>query len=126
MKILILDDEAYRHFIFDIKFQGHEVTHVYTADEAIAALDADDTYDLVQLDHDLADKDYRELKAGVVGEKTGVDAAVHIARYMDRSKVPVRVVVHSLNGPGACLMRDLLRDAGINVAYIPFDTSGVV
>lgn len=122
MRVLVLDDEEYRHFIFNIKYQGHDLKSVYSADEAIAALDGDATYDIVQLDHDLADVHYKEAKPGALGEKTGVDVAVHIARYMDRSKVPARVIVHSLNGPGACYMRDLLRDAGMNVVYIPFDT----
>lgn len=121
MRVLYLDDDDHRHFIAGIQFQGHEVTHVRNVEEAIKALDNDPTYDLVQLDHDLADKDYHEIKAGVYGELTGVDVAVHIARNMDRAKLPTRVVVHSWNPPGAKMMCEILRDAGISVVYQPFN-----
>ena len=54
MKILIVDDEQYRHDLYKKVYNGHEITHVYSASDAIAALSIDE-YDVVQLDHDLAD-----------------------------------------------------------------------
>lgn len=120
MRVLVLDDDDYRHFMFNIAFKNHYVKNVRNVAEAVEAL-KEETWDLVQLDHDLADVHYHELKAGKVGELTGMDVAVHIARYMDREKLPTRVVVHSWNPPGAKAMVEILRDAGISVVYQPFN-----
>jgi len=52
MKILILDDMDIRHELFKVVLAPHELTHVHTAREALAALMTDE-FEMVFLDHDL-------------------------------------------------------------------------
>lgn len=96
MKILILDDCLERHKSFKKNFSPpHAITPVYTADEAIQQLQANQ-FDAVFLDHDLGGAVYVDSH----GETpTGYTVAVWLSQNPDRT--PEKVYVHSLNPAGA-------------------------
>jgi CheY-like chemotaxis protein len=106
-RILVLDDEQYRHDGFARRFVGHDVTHARTVAEALDALRGP-RFDLAQLDHDLGS-----------GDGTGRDVAEHIAS-MPRDLRPRVVVVHSFNPPGARLMVATLKQAGVPSSHKPY------
>jgi CheY-like chemotaxis protein len=117
-RILILDDMQVRHDAYARMYIGNDFTHVYTADEAIAALQGD-RFNAVFLDRDLDDHATMGLTPL---EKTGED----VVDYMLTMPVGLRplVVVHSWNTTAAIRMHDRLRDAGFNVVRQPFRTPG--
>jgi hypothetical protein len=67
VKVLFLDDMHIRHDTAKRWFEGHELVHVYTAPDAIAKL-KETKFDLVCLDHDLAEEHYLTLSEGVSQE----------------------------------------------------------
>lgn len=112
MRVLVLDDDEIRHKVFAAKFKGVQVTHAYNVEDAVNALNRDEVFDLVHLDHDLEDFHYIPYKV----EMTGMDVARFISR-MDKDKQPKRVVVHSWNTAAAPRMVNVLRDAGIPAVW---------
>jgi len=118
MKILFLDDSDMRHAFIQrvLAGAGHTVDHVETVDEACVAMAAG-SYDMVFLDHDLADPN-----------STGED----VTRWMassPKAKPVKQVIVHSANPLGAQKMVDCLRAAGFNTGSAPFglaDFNGIV
>ena len=92
VRILVLDDDQKRHEAFKFHLFRHDVTHVYTCDEAIKAIEQE-KWDIIFLDHDLEDRHYSSASDGKVEEleKTGYDVAVHIARL---GGAAVALVVH--------------------------------
>jgi len=98
IRILFLDDDDERHRAVD-RFFAHrgefEVNHVWTARNAIAALQ-DRRYFLVCLDHDL-EKSHERL-IGVPYE-TGLVVAERIG-FLPRNRLPAWVHVHSHNEIG--------------------------
>ena len=107
-RVLILDDEQYRHDAFAVSFAGHELVHVRSASEAAEALRGP-RFDLAQLDHDL----------GGHWNGTGRDVAEHIAAMPAEAR-PRLVIVHSFNPPGARLMVATLKQAGVPASHRPF------
>lgn len=95
MKILILDDDKGRHVLFNKNFSHHDITNVYTAQEAIAALAAD-MFDAVFLDHDLGGQTFVSSEGP---EETGNTVAKWLVKHPDRK--PKHIHVHSLNPDGA-------------------------
>lgn len=119
MKILFLDDSPDRHRQFFEDWDGHDITPVFTAAEAVTAL-KQHTFDLVFLDHDLGEFDtggYCAVPAG-----NGLDVARFIAA-MPEEKRQFRVVVHSWNPVGAKHMRDCFAAAGVDAVCQPFGTN---
>lgn len=114
MKILFLDDDDRRHLRFRAISGGHEVAHVRTHDQAIAALSAR-RFDQVWLDHDLSVRAAQRAMVGLCsgGEKTGLDVARYIAETLAAELRPKLVVIHSLNPAGGDRMLALLAAAGI-------------
>jgi CheY-like chemotaxis protein len=106
MHVLVLDDSNIRLAAFRVRFP--EATLVKTAEEAVAALDADPDYDYVYLDHDLGP-----------GED-GLFVARHITTM---PKHDFQVVVHSHAGSRAKEMVLTLRDAGVHAILEPFTIS---
>lgn len=102
MRILFLDDDISRHLIMMPKLVGHEVVQVYTAAEAVEALEANEAFDLVFLDHDLSNDHYASAETGNFGkmENTGYEVAVYIEGKLAANKRPKTVVVHTMNPPG--------------------------
>lgn len=118
MKILFLDDDHQRHTRFRFRTIGNDVTHVYTADEAIDHLTTRGPYDEVWLDHDLSE----QASVGIYhpDERTGYHVACFIAETLAPELRPPLVIVHSLNPSGATRMHAALASGGIKVRREPF------
>lgn len=122
MKILFLDDMSSRHDVAKArKRAGSEITHVYTAEEAIEALKGT-TFDIVSLDHDLAPEHYKHLRGELPpgSAATGMVVAEFIAK-LPREQRPGFAVVHSWNEWKGPKMVEVLKRAGIDAQYEPFD-----
>lgn len=129
MRILILDDELARHEGFKKRLQGHTLTHATTAADAIKALNEQEPYDQVYLDHDLGTEPMAhealpvpqsafgavepQPTAATPVEQNGMQVVDHICQ-MPESKRPNSVIVHSGNLPRAKEMHLRLRDAGVD------------
>ena len=114
MRVLVLDDDAGRHAWFDANIGGHDA--VRSAKEARRALEENPRYDLVFLDHDLAE-DYSVVPA-VWGED-GRTVARFIAA-MPTARRPIMAHIHSSNWGGAAEMEAILTAAGVTVARAEF------
>lgn len=133
MRILTLDDMESRHVSFRQWYGNHHLAETWTAPEAIKALDESvRPFDLVHLDHDLAEEHYLTLSEGMHETRqpgmaeyapgTGMDVVDHIIK-MPADRRPHLVIVHSYN-PGRSLeMYQKLREAGLNVHRIPFNST---
>jgi CheY-like chemotaxis protein len=114
MRILVLDDDSRRHEWFDANIEGHD--SAWSAKEARQALEANPRYDLVFLDHDLAE-DY-----SVVPAAWGEDGRT-VARFiaaMPADKRPGMAHIHSSNWGAAMEMEAILSAAGVKVARAEF------
>lgn len=114
MKILFLDDSIERiKVVKDYLGKKPNVLHIAeSAPQAISFLKKHSPYDIVMLDHDLHD-------VNIIGEKTGFAVAQHITT-MDKSILPKRIVIHSMNPVGAQRMKTLLNINGIKSELVPF------
>lgn len=112
-KVLILEDDALRMEQFKNRLQGHDVVHVETATNAIEHLSRT-RFDLVLLDHDLGGRQY------VDHTDEYEDCGMRVAEWLSSDPRRVRdqgpIIVHSLNGPAAQQMVELITDA----IWIPF------
>jgi CheY-like chemotaxis protein len=113
-RILVLDDDARRHQWFDAHLTGHD--SVRSAEEARRALQDNPRYDLVFLDHDLAE-DYAVVPA-VWGED-GRTVARFIAA-MPEDRRPAMAHIHSSNWGAAIEMESILDAAGVTVTRAEF------
>ena len=129
LKILFLDDDKERHKAFsktmdrrlDQKGWGHEITYVWTANEAISKLKTE-VFDEVFLDHDLGGES-SQMTLPNSGQGSGYDVACFIATF-PIEKRPNSVIIHSWNPEGANRMARALSQAaeeGMHVAKVPFD-----
>ncbi len=119
MRILVLDDDKNRHKTFARNLIGNEhVVHAYTHDEAITALNEQEKFDVVFLDHDLNDCEHKSLdySSGYGGpvELTGLHVARHVAN-LPEEKLPRFAIVHSFNPSGAAHMMTVLRTREMTV-----------
>ena len=114
LRILVLDDDSRRHEWFDGNIEGHD--SVWSASEARRALQEKPRYDLVFLDHDLAE-DYSVVPA-VWGEDGRTVARFIAAMPVD--KRPAMAHIHSSNWGGASEMEAILTAAGVRVARAEF------
>lgn len=112
MNILFLDDNEFRCNIARLRFCDPII--VKTADEAISALNSQQEWEIVYLDHDLGGTEYAPSD-----ENSGMGVVNHIIE----NNIPIKIiVVHSLNYPAAQNMVSKLRQANYNVEYLPFST----
>jgi len=111
MKILILDDEKYRHEGLEgvLKGPGVEIWHAYDCQRAMKVLEEVGPFDEAYLDYNL----------GTQKELTGLDAARYIVK-MPKSKRPRMVRIHSWHPTGAWRMQQALEDGDIPVVNEPF------
>jgi CheY-like chemotaxis protein len=123
--ILFLDDDAARHSLFRARIEelGHaaryRMLYVYTAAEAIAALDAHGA-EIVHafLDHDLSEADILVAVGAPSQVPTGMAVVDHILRM---AAPPAAVVVHSYNRDAALEMCARLTTLGtVRVQRLPF------
>lgn len=113
MKILIVDDQQWRHDLYEKVYIGNQIVHVYDSDSAIQQL-KQQTFDLIQLDHDLADQHYKDLHGA--HEKTGYDVACYIQQ--NPGLWNMKVVLHTLNPSGRNRMFAALSNT-VDVKIIP-------
>lgn len=117
MHILVLDDNSYRHDVFDGKLDSvATIEHAWSYQDAIALLESQ-KFDLAYLDHDLNDEG---LDDECGREMTGADVARFIAKELDIELRPERVIVHSWNPSGASAMVAILRSCGVQCMHEPF------
>src|SRR3954467_10883234 len=114
MRVLVLDDDNNRHVTFRRNLIGHDVVHVHTYDEAVAAL-AGERFDVMFLDHDLNLEGVhrsvrRDEETGVEWEMNGAHVA-HVIAELPSEKRPDEVFVHSYNPDGASNMIAILHAA---------------
>ena len=139
MRILFLDDMQSRHDAairwFDGK-PGVELVRVFTAPEAIARLN-EGHFDVVFLDHDLAEEHYLTLSEGLSEDRAEGEAEYMCGTGMDvvdwlvanpiipgDGITPARhgnIIVHSWNPVRAPEMYRRLKDAGFNAYKIQFN-----
>jgi hypothetical protein len=123
MKILILDDDLDRHHSFARLFTPkHSTLHVQSVAKCVEAL-RETRFDVVFLDHDLADFCDENTEVGMYGSRdlTGVDVALFMAKDLPEDRRPGEIIVHSWNPAGAKRMVETLQGAGFNVRYQRFD-----
>ena len=106
MRILILDDEEYRHEAFNKAHAADECWHAYTLRQFMDQIERVKKFDVIYLDHDITDS-----KA-----TTGLDAVRFLVRTLQAcpDKMPDKVVVHSWNPIGSVIMTEELRAAGVS------------
>jgi hypothetical protein len=129
-RILILDDDQTRHDAFKARLTKHYgsdgvvlVQHI-SFEKFNNCLTEMEKFDIIYLDHDLGDHTSENIVrgSGIYGRDlsfNGQDAALCVAA-LPKDKHPDKVIVHSWNPPGARMMVNILREAGISVAYEPF------
>ncbi|HEY6190590.1 MAG TPA: response regulator [Pyrinomonadaceae bacterium] len=115
-RILIVEDDPVRCAWFEQKFAGRQMDVTCDTREAIAWLGEHD-YDVILLDHDLAEEHYFSDEPD--DERTGYAVARWLAAHPDHHR-DATIVIHSLNYYGAQRMLDALRDAGRDAEHVPF------
>ena len=111
MNILFLDDDNYRIESFKTKIKG--ATIVKTASAAIEAIQSQDIWNIVFLDHDLGGETFVDSDR----EDCGMEVACWIAENQPNIR---NIIVHSLNKPAADQMVAILKDSKYRATYIPF------
>lgn len=120
MRILFLDDMRVRHDEFNPPAE-HELWRAWNGEQALKLV-AEKTFDVMFLDHDLADDHYDEHRTGNRGfsqSVSGTEVAKAIAE-LPSDRRPKFVVVHSWNSIGGPRMRRILQDAGIPCVWDMF------
>jgi CheY-like chemotaxis protein len=100
LRILIIEDTPERQKILQNLYKDHAWILVHTAKRAIRLIEAYD-FDLISLDFNLA------------GEETGDEVAIAIANSSNKN---AKVIIHSMNHPGAKKISEILPNADI----VPF------
>lgn len=113
MRILIVEDSPKRVKVFADKLKDHIVYVAYSADQAYAAIDEEERFDYIFLDHDLCGETYEPSD-----DKSGYGVAKYLVSIPD--KYPQRVIIHSLNPSGSKNIAAVLKDAGILCNRVPF------
>jgi len=125
MRILILDDDEYRHMHFAKEYEGHKVTHAWTYTQFLNSLTNASPWDLIHLDHDLGDMTMGDTYVdgwGNTREYNGQHAAQRICE-LDDATLPQLVIIQSVNPQGAVTMRSMLQRRGVPVTWEPFGES---
>ena len=113
MRILIVEDDRWRLEWFKQNLKNHCLYITKDVDDACKALH--NRYDILFLDHDLADEHYISLAAGKeVKEGTGYE----VAKYIKENNINIKTIVHSWNSVGAANILYVLPDS----IYTPFAT----
>lgn len=118
MRILFVDDMRERLHQFKSKSGGaHDIAYACCVSDAKRILgDAGCVFDLVLLDHDMAEPHY---SVDCVDDETGTGLASWIAERADRFR-SVTFAVHSLNPSGRARMALTLLDAGLRAIDAPW------
>lgn len=120
---LFLDDSPERHEIFQKKFSSQDVIihSVFTLDQFLDVLEDSsiDHFDMISLDHDLNDFDSKSVSYDGQ-EATGLDACGFLVNERFASKMPNKIIIHSVNPCGAVNMKKFLENHDFIVEWIPF------
>ena len=112
MRILVVDDEEYRHEFFKRAYASLDnvLIQCYSYESALLEISSTpNSFDLIFLDHDLGDSG------------SGYDLAKFIVREIDPKKSPdLEIFLHSMNPIGRANMFALLSNSGFNVLDAPF------
>jgi CheY-like chemotaxis protein len=114
MRILFLDDSERRQTAMKRNCVGFVLDQAWDADQAIAFLKGEHHYDLICLDHDLADEHYATNKDD---DKDGRYVCRELVKMQQRHGATV--IVHTLNVVMQPVMRDLLKD-NFKVHVVPY------
>jgi CheY-like chemotaxis protein len=117
MRILILDDDPFRHEVLAERYAADERVHTYTFFEALQQL-RNGPYDLMLLDHDLGPGSVSPLP--YLEEHTGNTFAQFVCELLTESLRPARVIVHTCNSIGGFKMLENFHRANIPANYEPF------
>ncbi len=122
IRILFLDDDVDRHEFMALNAKEDEVTlvPVWNYEQCIKALQEEERFHEIHLDHDLGDVHYPE--DGIPYELTGTEVAKWMADNLPPEKKPDTVVIHSYNPSGAARMVEILRRAEFFVIRQPFSS----
>lgn len=119
MRILILDDEQVRHNDLTEFYGDHEVANTTTYNEFVQELENGSPWDLIHLDHDLGPGDSYLDGWGNMQFFTGQHAAIRVCELHD-DRLPLEVIVHSVNPLGANYMVSDLKSRKVNVTWRPY------
>lgn len=108
MNIFILEDDPNRMKIFRRNLIGHTIFHAEHVEDGKKILSSEKV-DYIFLDHDLGGKVYVDSSEPDTGYQMAKWIAENDIKYQ-------RLIVHSLNGPGAKNIKGVIFDAEI----IPF------
>jgi CheY-like chemotaxis protein len=112
-KLFILDDQKVRHELFELKYQGHDITAALTAKEAIDIL-RNNQFDYIFLDHDLGGQAFVASEEG-----TGYEVAEWISQHPEFQTS--YIIIHSFNPAGCANMYNVLAGKGFRRVMIdPF------
>lgn len=114
MRILFIDDAKQRAQQFREKNWTHDLVFAYSYPEALAAL-KNGPYDLICLDHDLAEEQYEKD----CREASGTALAIWIAQNKAQFH-KTTFFIHSLNHAGSKRMEGTLKDANLLVQITPW------
>jgi CheY-like chemotaxis protein len=116
MRILILEDAPERIKSFKKRLSEQEL-YIFTDnnEEARNFINTNETVDYMLLDHDLGGLHHVDSN----NENTGYQ----FVKYMVDNKLQkyTRIIIHSMDAPGATKMKNLLEDNGYNVKWIPYN-----
>lgn len=142
VKVLFMDDDLNRHEVFlrtidPIKKELCDrysinlvVQRAFSGEEALQKIKADladdAPYDIMYLDHDLAESHYVAYKLGEEIPTATLDGRGFVRealQLLSGSSLPKQVVVHSWNFYAAAEMVAMLRDAGVPAHAEAFNES---
>lgn len=115
-RILIVEDDQMRRSWFDLQFARFERDITDQVAVAIQWLGQRD-YDLIFLDHDLAEEHYFVTVAD--DGLTGYAVAAWLAENPEQ-QAQAQIIIHSLNYPGSDRMLEVLLNAGRRAEHVPF------
>lgn len=127
-KVLFLDDDKIRHelFILNNNKPGVEIQQCWTATSAIKCLMDMPKFDVIFLDHDLAESHYNGKGYEKAG--TGMDVVDYLCT-VEEDKRPDTVIIHSWNIGRAIEMEKRLLSVGFK-SYkcfrVPFDGKSII
>jgi CheY-like chemotaxis protein len=132
MRVLFLDDMQARHDAAARWLEGQELVAVITASAAIEALIKGPRFDVVMLDHDLAEEHYLTLSEGISESRqpgqeaytpgTGMDVVDFLVQQKraNAPNLPNQIIVHSWNPVRAPEMQRRLLEVGFRSYQIMF------
>ena len=115
-RLLVVEDDHVRRSWFARQFAQYDrdvTDQVAVAIQWLAQRD----YDLIFLDHDLAEEHYFEAMAD--DGLTGYVVAAWLAENPHR-QAEAQIIIHSLNYPGSDRMLEVLQSAGRKAEHVPF------